>query len=402
MNVFNDEDACIQYIQKHAGDRIFFVAPNAAASRLIPRIIRDCPKAFQKANHQSPASIYMLCSNVFETTEWTSDYEKYIQLFTYEANLLNKFIRDVGTYFFNLGERHSVYNTSASLSRSIAFLTTAKHLFTQYDKHEHAKVYSQHVQRIDSRIVEIKDQLQQITEDNNGDDIESRLSYLEEEDSGTDSAEYVSPPSSPICYDTKAYLITSDDQNIVSAADSPTAALSCNETIMKSHGNASDIRIVLVMPSHGTTNSETITSLLKNVFDEEQFAIATQQDYSKQLGEAQISGIVFITSEGDDSILEHVCSLNSKHTIYVLEGQANDPKTRQEFFTKYSRISFMSDDPDQLTINIINDIILKTRVMGARYAERQDKARANDMYNHSLNLLNRLNDFVVSRMKNKK
>ncbi|CAF1653013.1 unnamed protein product, partial [Adineta ricciae] len=268
MNVFNDEDACIQYIQKHAGDRIFFVAPNAAASRLVPRIIRDCPKAFQKANHQSPASIYILCSNSFETTEWTSDYEKYIQLFTYETSLLIQFMRDVGTYFFNLGERHSVYNTSASLSQSIAFLTTAKHLFTQCDKHEHAKVYSQHVQRIDSRIAEIKHQLQQITEDNNNDDIEFRLPYLEEEDSGTDSAEYISPLSSPIFDDIETCFPTSDDENIVLAAVNSTTTLPCNEIITKSHDNASDIRIVLIIPSHGTTNSETITSLLKNVFDD--------------------------------------------------------------------------------------------------------------------------------------
>ncbi|CAF1482120.1 unnamed protein product [Adineta ricciae] len=398
-NVFNDEDTCVQCIQEHTGDRMFFVAPNAAASRLIPRIFRDCPKAFQEANHQSPASIYILCSNSFETTEWTSHYEKYIQLFTYETSLLNKFMRDVEAYFLDLGERHSVYNTSASLSQSIAFLTTAKHLFTQYDKHGHAKVYSQHVQRIDSRIVEVKDQLQKISKNNNDDGIKLRLSHLEGEDPGTDSAEYVSPPSPPICDDIEACFPTSDDENIVLAAVSSITTLPCNEIITESHDNASDIRIVLIIPSHGTTNSETITSLLKNVFDEDQLAIVSQQEYSQQLDEAQISGIVFITSEGDDSILEHICSLNSKHTIYVLEGQANDPKTRQEFLTKYSRISFMSDDPDQLTINIINDIILKTRVMGARYAEKQDKARANDMYNHSLKLLNRLNDFVVNLFK---
>ncbi|CAF0857591.1 unnamed protein product, partial [Adineta ricciae] len=67
--------------------------------------------------------------------------------------------------------------------------------------------------------------------------------------------------------------------------------------------------------------------------------------------------------------------------------------------TKYYSIRYMSDDPEELTIQIAIDMALKHRISGYRHAREQNQNSAVHDYDQCIGILDQLNAFGEINVK---
>jgi hypothetical protein len=76
------------------------------ARAVVPSILERFRQTFTDPVTNEPyASIYFLCCNIEKHLQWAVDYCEYIQMFTFDADLLARMVRDIAEYYLTRSKR---------------------------------------------------------------------------------------------------------------------------------------------------------------------------------------------------------------------------------------------------------------------------------------------------------
>ena len=106
LNTFVEEKACLQYIEKIQNHRILLIASNTLGESAVKQIIERYPHSFTNKQTNEPYdSIYIFCFDLAKAAEWACSYDHYVQLFDFEADLLQRMTLDLGDEFLKQGQQ---------------------------------------------------------------------------------------------------------------------------------------------------------------------------------------------------------------------------------------------------------------------------------------------------------
>ena len=136
LAAFKNIEHCVEFLEQHQNKRIFFITSGSMGRSAVPLIMYKCKNIFTDPVTNKPyPSIYVYCYNIENQLDWLIDYTVYIQVFTFDEDLLVRMIRDIADYFVVEGKRlieADPPNYPAAYNR----LSWAHTLYERYSKME--------------------------------------------------------------------------------------------------------------------------------------------------------------------------------------------------------------------------------------------------------------------------
>jgi hypothetical protein len=106
LAAFTQVERCVEFLEQHQNKRIFFITSGSMGRSALPVIMYKCKNIFTDPVTNEPyPSIYVYCHNIENQLDWLIDYTAYIQVFTFDEDLLVRMIRDIADYFLVEGKR---------------------------------------------------------------------------------------------------------------------------------------------------------------------------------------------------------------------------------------------------------------------------------------------------------
>ena len=149
---FTDPDACYRAFERYKHYRIFFITSGSLGKDFVPRILPQFQDVFTDPVSNDPyESVYVFCGSIEYQLGWAIKYRDYIQIFTHEADLLVRMVRDAAGYFFTLAERES---PTEHPKEALLYYNWSKKLYLHYERlGERAKP---EIRTIDERTAQIE------------------------------------------------------------------------------------------------------------------------------------------------------------------------------------------------------------------------------------------------------
>ena len=132
LQTFTSEDACLKAFERYKDKRIFFITSAELGQHAIPKIIKKYQQVFtDEETNKRYSSMYVFYHHIATHLPWAQNYSEYIQMFNFDAELLERLIRDIAEHYIERGER--LYRGN-DLKNALQCLSWAKTLFFRYDK----------------------------------------------------------------------------------------------------------------------------------------------------------------------------------------------------------------------------------------------------------------------------
>jgi hypothetical protein len=132
LAAFTNVEHCIECFERNKDKRIFFITSGSIGQEAVPKILAKYKQTFtDQVTDKAYASIYVFCHSVEFQMAWALDYREYIQIFTFDKDLLVRMIRDIGDDFLTESKRlldEDPPNTAAAYHR----LSWAHELYQRY------------------------------------------------------------------------------------------------------------------------------------------------------------------------------------------------------------------------------------------------------------------------------
>ncbi|CAF1388046.1 unnamed protein product [Adineta steineri] len=149
LQAFDDEQDCLNAFEKNQDKRIFFITSGTMGRSAVPKIIEGHRNVFtDRITNESYSSVYVFCHSIENQMDWCMDYLDYVQMFTHEADLLQRMTHDIADYFFERGRRIRRDNEP---QEALKHLHWAKRLYHQYEKLDMKKGTDDHIQTKESK-----------------------------------------------------------------------------------------------------------------------------------------------------------------------------------------------------------------------------------------------------------
>jgi hypothetical protein len=131
LQAFINEDDCLKAFEKNQDKHIFLIASGALGKEIVPKVIEKYRHIFTDPITNKPyTSVYIFCHHL-EYHNWVLDYAEYVQIFTFDLDLLTRMTLDIAEYFIERGKRIRQDN---DLNGALQRLHWAKKLCHQHDK----------------------------------------------------------------------------------------------------------------------------------------------------------------------------------------------------------------------------------------------------------------------------
>lgn len=131
LKTFDEEKACLTYIDEIKHHRILFIASSTLGESAVKQILQQYTDSFTNKQTNEPYnSIYIFCRDMKTAAEWALDYEDYVQIFNFEADLLTRIMRDLADEFLNQG--HQLLDSNED-KLAVERLSWSRSLFIRYD-----------------------------------------------------------------------------------------------------------------------------------------------------------------------------------------------------------------------------------------------------------------------------
>ncbi|CAF3833831.1 unnamed protein product, partial [Adineta steineri] len=106
LQAFDNEKDCLKAFEANQDKHIFFITSGKLGEHTVPKVIEQYRNIFTDLINNKPySSIYVYCHNIEFQLEWTMDYLDYIQVFNFDADLLQRMTRDIAEYFIERCKR---------------------------------------------------------------------------------------------------------------------------------------------------------------------------------------------------------------------------------------------------------------------------------------------------------
>ncbi|CAF2791818.1 unnamed protein product [Rotaria sp. Silwood2] len=134
LQAFTKVEDCLEAFEKNQDKRIFFITSGQLGRHIVPKIIQQYRHIFTDLITDQPySSIYVFCHDFEGNANWAIEYIEYIQIFDFDADLLERMTLDISKYFIERGKRLRQDN---NLEGALQRLRWAKKLCHQHDKIE--------------------------------------------------------------------------------------------------------------------------------------------------------------------------------------------------------------------------------------------------------------------------
>ena len=132
LHTFTQEHDCLRFLERNQDKRIFFIISGDMARTTVPKIIERYRQIFTDIiTNTAYPSIYILCHDIRLEMDWSEEYLDYLQMFDFDAQLLERLVRDIAEYYIERGERLRQDN---STSNALQCFHWARKLWYNYDK----------------------------------------------------------------------------------------------------------------------------------------------------------------------------------------------------------------------------------------------------------------------------
>ncbi|CAF1685835.1 unnamed protein product, partial [Adineta ricciae] len=247
-----------------------------------------------------------------------------------------RLVQDIGDYFVCLGQEQLNKNTYQSLSQACKNFNRVVSIFERFNRYYPSIVLNGRISIAKEYITKTKQLLEQVT-------VSQEREQLYRPDS---------------------------NENIIEGTTVDVQQSSLPGTISLNF----DVKIILFKPPCADEKFQKICTNLTNLFGKNSIYITEDRNYQQLLKRTDSTIIVLSSSNDDDALLlDNLCSCSHPSVIYILGRQPVTPNEKKTFFTKYYSIRYMSDDPEELTIQIAIDMALKHRISGYRHAREQNQ-----------------------------
>ena len=106
LAAFSDIQPCLDCFEQNKDKRIFFITSGSLGATAVPRILERFQGTFTDPVTGKPyESIYVFCHSVELQMDWILNHVNYVKVFTFDADLLVRLIRDVAEYFQMIATR---------------------------------------------------------------------------------------------------------------------------------------------------------------------------------------------------------------------------------------------------------------------------------------------------------
>ncbi|CAF3610085.1 unnamed protein product [Rotaria sp. Silwood1] len=132
LQAFTNAGDCLNAFEENQDKCIFFITSGRLGEIVVPQIIEHYRHIFTDRITNEPChSIYVFCHSIELNADWAMDYREYIQMFDFDADLLERMTSDISKYFIERGSRLRRDN---NLESALQHLHWAKRLWLQHEK----------------------------------------------------------------------------------------------------------------------------------------------------------------------------------------------------------------------------------------------------------------------------
>jgi hypothetical protein len=397
LYAFTNEEECVQCIEDNREKKIFFIITFSSGKRIVPQIIKKYPEALPKPTNHRFRSVYVFCNNSPDADQlWSVKYSEYLLVFPCEIDLLKKLINDIAHYFISLGQKQYDIGMTQSIRQSLEYYDWAQILLGRVFGGKDAWQCKETTRDLDKLIAQSQVALHQ-SSDIDQSILSSKAPDARKAEASNSIAQISFNATS--CPAPIQWTYVSD-----SIASAPNKGKSRGQTqeLGESAQCSSEILVYLQVPSIQTENFKNLQSTLQYLFASN-LVLSSGVENCFKLSQANDTELIVQTllSDDDKLILDKICSMDKSISIYLLGVEPDTVNTRTEFFTRYPQVCAISNNPKELANKVALDVVLKSRVMGDRYARDNDKKHANIMYDQCIGLLNRLKVLSTNNMDNR-
>lgn len=169
LKAFDDEETCLEYVDKIQNDRILFIASSTLGESAVEKLLDRYTHSFTNKKTKTPyTSIYVFCTDMAAAAEWSASYLEYVIVFDFETDLLARMTRDVAEEFLDHGKQLLQANQNEealerfSWSRGLYIRHEKLKFPSNPDTHPTKNRYlSQKIQQIDQFIETVEKRLKQ-------------------------------------------------------------------------------------------------------------------------------------------------------------------------------------------------------------------------------------------------
>lgn len=158
----------------------------------------------------------------------------------------------------------------------------------------------------------------------------------------------------------------------------------------------SDACILLLLPPTKSNSFESIECILKELFNEKLLVVFNEQSFPKSLNHEHFLAVILPPPTDDNELtVTKIRSCGSSPLIYFLQQQPITAKDKEVLSKNYPAFTAISNDPQELAVKVTLDVAFRCRILGDCYSRKNNKIDANKLYDQSINLLKRLNQFAI-------
>lgn len=397
LYTFSDMEECLQCIGEQQHRKIFLIVSSISGKRIVPQIDKRYPDFLQKFCHYQLPSLYILPSHTSAVEDiWCAKYAQYSQCSLGETDLLKKLMNDVARYFITLGRRQHEFRTNISISQALEYYKWAKILLE--------RVFGENAEWVCKQTLQDVKFYTDISEA----ELRNRFSHgIDQLTYGDNYKGYADKSFEANMFNNMVepvFTVVTDNEDgsgIEECLESNTLLDREEELMVKTKQCMIDethravVKVHLRKPRSPDDNFKNLQSLLTVWFTPDLVISLDAAEYFKRI-EVNDSSVFIQTLSGDDDkqALEKICSKNTAISLYVLGIEPSTINDRKHFFTTYPQVRAIMSDPKELATKVTLDVILKNRVLGARYATKGDKKAASIVYDQCVELLKQLNALV--------
>ncbi|CAF1021056.1 unnamed protein product [Adineta ricciae] len=157
--------------------------------------------------------------------------------------------------------------------------------------------------------------------------------------------------------------------------------------------NTSVMQVYLLETSFSKKTFENISKLSKQLFGQNLTIVSKEESYDQLQKFHQPSSIICSFSTDDDKrLLNSLSSMNAPPSIYLFGAQ---PMDKESFFKEYFHIQYISENLQELVVQVAIDMAMNNRIVGDRQAKKHDIINAGRCFDQCIEILKQLDHLAA-------
>ncbi|CAF1021602.1 unnamed protein product [Adineta ricciae] len=367
--VCSDKNYCAYYLEETKGRRTFIVLLSHLFNDFVSEIIEKHADVFCKPYEDQSISIYILDMDGANSDINLGDIQRHVHFFDHEKSLLSEISLKIADYFVKLGKNIS---THENLSQQLMYFVWAKTLTSRATHIVPGITAKDRVTDINKLIAATKELLRETMSDNDrtscGSGVYSKKDDLSE------------------------YLQLKEARDVAMSVKHDRHEDTVLENAMQQE-NTSVTQVYLLETSFSKKTFENISKLSKQLFGQNLTIVSKEESYDRLQKFHQPSSIICSFSTDDDKILlNSLSSMNPPPSIYLFGAL---PVDKESFFKEYFRISYISENLQELVVQAAIDMAMNNRIVGGRHAKKQDTINAGRCFDQCIEILKQLDHLAA-------